>query len=169
MRIPTRFLLLALTLGVFTLSSTSSFAAPQVLGLIASAEPIPLTCEDGMCSAEISSTCLQKSRSAPVLGTAYKPAKDTQITLVVTDASGAQKTLPVAKHVEINSFSMYHSVVIRVPEKFVTGPGNGKASLSVGRLASAIPVAIKGDPRPFNRARNSTLYWAFACSCGCGL
>ena len=53
-------------------------AAPQILGLMASAEPVPMTCVDGTCTAELSSVCLQQQRPTPLTGTVYRPAKATQ-------------------------------------------------------------------------------------------
>lgn len=145
MRIPTPVLFLVLISTAFPLSSVH--AAPQILGLIAPVEPVPLTCVEGTCSAEITSMCLQKDRPAPVLGTVYKPAKTTRITLVVEGHGGLRRTLPIAKYVEIKSFSMYYLVSIRVPEDVVATLGEGKAALVIEPLSSAIPVTVEGDPK----------------------
>ena len=56
-------------------------AAPQILGLVATTAPTPLTCSDGMCSAQFSAFCLQQHRISPTAGTAYRPAKGTALTL----------------------------------------------------------------------------------------
>ena len=148
MRILTYPLFLALMSTGFILAPTPVYAAPQILGLVASAEPVPLTCENGMCAAEITSMCLQKSRPAPVYGTAYKLAKKSRITLILTSSDGVQKTFPIAEQVEIKSFSMYHSVSLRVPDDVVAKLGKGHAAVVIEPLASAIPVALKDDPKP---------------------
>ena len=148
MRILTYPLFLALISTGFILAPTPVYAAPQILGLVASAEPVPLTCENGMCAAEITSMCLQKSRPAPVYGTAYKLAKKSRITLILTSSDGVQKTFPIAEQVEIKSFSMYHSVSLRVPDDVVAKLGKGHAAVVIEPLASAIPVALKDDPKP---------------------
>jgi hypothetical protein len=148
MRNLTPLLFLSLVAVAFTLSP--AHAAPQILGLVASAEPVPLTCEGGTCSAEITSICLQKSRPAPVYGTAYKLAKNSRISLVVTGSDGKKKTFPIAEHVEIKSFSMYHSVSLRVPEDVVSRLGKGEAAVMIEPLASATPVALKDDPKPLS-------------------
>ena len=63
-------------------------AAPQILGLIASDAPVPMTCAGGTCTAELSSVCLQQHRPTPATGTVYRPAKGTHITLTVTGPNG---------------------------------------------------------------------------------
>ena len=60
-------------------------AAPQILGLLATNAPTPLTCNDGICSAQFSAFCLQQHRKSPTAGTAYRPAKRTALTLTAVD------------------------------------------------------------------------------------
>lgn len=61
---------------------------PQVLGLIASATPIPLTCDGDMCTALVSSFCLQEDRLPPIAGQLYDPAGAGLVTLVLHTADG---------------------------------------------------------------------------------
>jgi len=66
MRFKTLAFFVALPLTAIALSPAQ--AAPQILGLIASADPVPMTCVDGTCTAELSSVCLQQHRPTPPTG-----------------------------------------------------------------------------------------------------
>ena len=123
-------------------------AAPQILGLVASLKPVPMTCAIGVCSAEITSICLQEHRRSPDSGTAYKPAAGSILNLVMVAGDGSKKTLPVADKVSIKSLRGFMSVAISVPEATVRRLGTGEAALTIGPLASAIPVTAAGGSDP---------------------
>lgn len=59
-------------------------AAPQILGLVASTAPVPMTCTAGQCSAEVPAFCLQRERTMPRIGTAYRAGPGSRITLGFT-------------------------------------------------------------------------------------
>jgi len=124
-------------------------AAPQILGLIASATPIPMTCADGTCTAELSSVCLQQHRLTPTTGTVYRPARDTLITLTVAGPNGVRR-MPVAATLSYVSLRQFSAVKVSLPEATVRRLGSGAARLSVSPMASLIPVAIEGDPKPLS-------------------
>ncbi len=140
--------------SIFILSSVLTFfvyatpvsAAPQILGLVASVEPTKLQCVNGICSGEFSAFCLQEHRKSPSAGTAYLPSKNTQLTLSV-----AGKQIPLQSQAKYTSIRNYTAVQISLPEQLVQSFGAGPASLSVGKMASLIPVAKNGDPNPISR------------------
>ena len=148
MRFKTLVCLAIFPLTAIALPSASAWAAPQILGLIASNEPIPMTCAGGTCTVELSSVCLQEHRPTPPTGTVYRPARGTQITLSVTGPDGMTRRRPVATALTFISLRQFSAVKVSLPEAMVRQLGNGTARLSVGRMASIIPVAIKGDPNP---------------------
>jgi len=129
---------------------SSAQAAPQILGLIASTEPIPMTCVGGTCTAQLSSVCLQEHRPTPLTGTAYRPAKGTHINLTVTGPHGVNRQMPVAAALTFISLRQFSAVKVSLPEATVRQLGDGAARLSVGPMASLIPVAVKGDPNPLS-------------------
>jgi hypothetical protein len=149
-----RFKLLAifaiLPLVAIALPPAPAQAAPQILGLIASNEPVPMTCVGGTCTAELSSVCLQQHRATPPTGTVYRPAKGTQITLTVTGPDGVNHRLRVEAVLSFTSLRQFSAVKVSLPEATVRRLGNGAAKISVGPMASVIPVAIKGDPKPLS-------------------
>ena len=146
MRFKTLALLAAFPLTAIAL--TPAQAAPQILGLIASNEPVPMTCQDGTCTAELSSVCLQQHRPTPPTGTVYRPAKGTQITLTVTGPNGVKHRLPVAAALKFKSQRQFSAVKVSLPEATVRQLGDGTAWLSVGSASSVVPVANEDDPDP---------------------
>jgi hypothetical protein len=148
MRFKTLAFLATLPLTAIALSPAPAQAAPQILGLIASIEPVPMTCVGGICTAELSAVCLQQHRPTPPTGTVYRPAKRSHITLTVTGPSGVNHRLPVAATLSFTSLRQFSAVKVSLPEATVRRLGDGAAWLSVGPMASIIPVAIAGDPNP---------------------
>jgi hypothetical protein len=125
-------------------------AAPQILGLIASAKPVPMTCVDGTCTAELSSVCLQQHRPTPSTGTVYRPATSTVITLTVAGPNGENRRLRVDAVLEYKSLRQFSAVKVSLPEATVRRLGNGAAMISVSPMASLVPVAFEGDTTPLS-------------------
>lgn len=125
-------------------------AAPQILGLVATAAPLPMHCAEGVCSVEVSGVCLQENRMAPAAGTAYKAAKGSDLTLVVQNRDGVQQTLAVTDLADIRSLRLFNSVKVSLPEHVIRqfGGDGVQASLSVGPMVSAVPVPVAGDDNP---------------------
>ena len=148
MRFKTLAFLATLPLTTIALASAPAQAAPQILGLIASNEPVPMTCTGGTCTAELSSVCLQQHRDTPPTGTVYRPATRTHIILTVTGPDGIKRRLPVAAALSFTSLRQFSAVKVSLPEATVRRLGDGQAKLSVGPMASIIPVAVEGDSNP---------------------
>jgi hypothetical protein len=133
-------------------------AAPQVLGLVASAEPQPLVCRDGACSLYLSSFCILERRAPPEPGTAYAPApaqgsaEGAAMTLVLTRADGARLRLPAAGHLSFTSYGGYASVRASLPEAELARLGGVAAALEVGARATLVPEPVPGDPDPLDAA-----------------
>ncbi len=142
----------AFFLSVVAAFPLTGHAAPQILGLVATATPLPFSCVDGVCSVEVSGVCLQEHRPAPVTGTAYRAVKGSELTLVVQNRDGVKQTMAVAELVEIRSLRVFSSVSVSLPEHVVqklSGVGV-QAFLSVGPLTSVLPVAEAGDENPLS-------------------
>ena len=76
-------------------------AATQILGLAATGGPVPLHCEDGRCTAEFSSFCLQRDRKGPGFEAQYRVGDGQDLTLVVVDGAGVERRLAAAGLVTI--------------------------------------------------------------------
>jgi hypothetical protein len=144
---PAKFLSVCLSLLFIAFAAPVS-AAPQILGMVATVEPIPLTCSEGICQAEITTVCLQEHRDAPMPGRAYKAGVGTEITLNILGQSGQQKSIAVSQKISITARRHYTSVVLSMPENALRKFGKGAASISVGALASAVPVPRNSDKTP---------------------
>lgn len=125
-------------------------AAPQIIGLVATDEPTKLICADGVCKAEFSAFCLQQHRQSPTSLTQYRPSRITELTLSVTGMDGKIQRLPVAHKSTFVSLRNFAAVEISLPSHLVKSLGDGAPSLSVGSLASLIPVAQPGDDNPLS-------------------
>ena len=130
------------------LPTGGAYAAPQILGMVATAEPMPLVCAGGTCSAEFSTFCLQDKRVPPRSGTAYTVARGEGLTLVVTASDGSERRLPAAGLVRVTSARAYMAVTVSVAEPDLKALGATRASITVGRRVSLVPVPVPGDPWP---------------------
>ncbi len=146
-----------ISMFAFILSVVAAFpfagnAAPQILGLVATATPLPLRCVEGVCSVEISGVCLQEHRPAPAAGTAYRVAEGSELTLVVQNRDGVKRTMAVTELVEIRSLRLFNSVSVSLPEHVIQELSGDvvQASLSIGPLTSVLPVAEAGDETPLS-------------------
>jgi hypothetical protein len=143
----------ALLFSAAGLSTNAAQAAPpQILGLVATASPTPLICENGKCWAEFSAFCLQQHRKAPDAKTAYVPAADTKLTLRLIGADGTVRTMDAAPLVKIESERIFLSVRMVLPEAVIRGLNGTRAAISVGKLASLVPVITKDAVHPMTAA-----------------
>lgn len=151
-----RFLLAAIAAALMALVAGTAGAAPQALGLVATASPTPLICRDGECAAMFASFCLQQHRIAPYLGTLYRPAGGTEITLVVTTADGGEFRLPGTDHLRFRAGADYTLVRISIDEDKIAALDGVQVAVAVGRHASLAPLAIAGDADPLSRRELAT-------------
>jgi len=123
-------------------------AAPQILGLVAYNEAVPLKCGWGECSAELITLCLQKHRDNPRPNTPYSFHGEGQATLIVTDAAGNQKRLPAADHVRVTSARSFTAVRVELTERKLRELGGVSVAVTVDKGMSLIPVPKTGDLNP---------------------
>ena len=150
---PTKIITVVISL-LFIALSTSAIAAPQILGLVATSQPLPLTCKNGTCKVEVTTVCLQEHRVAPMPGRAYTAGKGTEITMNIAAANGLRKSISVSKKISIIAQRHYTSVVLSLPEnvlnQFGYDKGQARASITVSALASAVPVPKASDKKPLS-------------------
>ena len=143
-------------LAVFVLSPAPGAAAPQMLGLVAAAEPTVLSCENGKCSAEFSAFCLQANRMAPVPGRQYAMAEGQGVQLLVTLGDGTTRKMAAKHLVSAKSVRGFSSVRMSVPEVAVAALSRGRTvtriALQISPLATLIPVPHAGDAEPIDQA-----------------
>jgi len=140
-------LLLLSAVAATAFGGTSSIAAPQILGLVASADPLPLNCENGICATQASSFCLQKWRLSPPAGTTFSVASNRGLRLIATLKDGSQIVVPNPK-MSIVASRGHTSVQLSVDVKWMTSRGYQSAALEIGENVSLIPHEMANDPKP---------------------
>jgi hypothetical protein len=123
-------------------------AAPQILGVIAYNEPVPLSCATGQCWAELVTLCLQKERANPLAGTAYRFHGPGAAELVITDANGNQRRLPAAEYLNVKVARGFTAVRVELTERDLRELGGVSAAITVSKGMSLVPVEVAGDPDP---------------------
>ncbi|MFQ5954337.1 MAG: hypothetical protein ACE5JZ_04665 [Kiloniellales bacterium] len=126
-------------------------AAPQMLGVVAGAEPKPLHCADGTCTVEFSAFCLQRERDVPAWGTVYTVLEPAKIELVAKLADDNEIRLPVGDIARITSARGHWAVTVALPEAVVRGLDASEVGISVGELVSLVPEPVAGDPNPLSQ------------------
>src|SRR4030095_1171949 len=98
-----------LLLGI-VMGGTPAGAAPQILGLMASNTPVPLTCTGEACTAIAGTFCLQHDRDIPTYGTPYGATHPEQLTLAVMTPSGDVLRLPGGDWLRFSGYDGYTTV-----------------------------------------------------------
>lgn len=143
----------ALVITASFAAGTMAFAAaagagPQALGLVATAEPVPLQCQYGSCDAFLSAFCLEEQRPAPYKRTAYRPAPGTAITLVVRTRDGRTLRLAGDQWLAFRTNYIYASVTASVDQQRLARLAPVSAAVEVGPLASLVPFPVEHDAKP---------------------
>lgn len=112
---------------------------PQVLGLIASAEPIPLNCAGGTCTALVSSFCLQEDRPSPAAGQRYDTAGAGDVTLVVYRTDGTTTEFSAAGLLGYVSEGDFTRTRVELPEKRLASLGAAEVAVRIAPLVSLMP------------------------------
>lgn len=134
--------------ALFAAHATPASAAPQILAALPVQSGIDLTCEDGLCAAQLTTYCLQRERPAPGMGTAYVPAKPEHFTLVLQGDNGNEVRVPAGEHMRFIENRGFMSVAASIETGRLRTLGASRARIVVWEGASLIPVAQAGDPDP---------------------
>lgn len=143
---------LAVTLAVTLVIAGPATAAPQILGLVATPEAVPLTCENGQCDAQFSAFWMQIDRRIPSRGRPYTPGPGTELTLSFDTPGGKRRAITISHAVTIKAERGFHSVRIAVPETMVKSLGGSAPAITIAKAAAAVPVFIGEELKPLNAA-----------------
>ncbi len=127
-------------------------AAPQSLGLVATAQPVPMICDQGGCVAQLSSFCLQRERRPPGDRTPYHVASGAGLWLHLTDADGGHRRVPAEGFARLVSSRGYAGIEAQVSSADMAVLGAVEISLEVGRLVTLFPESVADDPNPITAA-----------------
>lgn len=148
--------IVAAAIALFALLPGGAWAAPQIMGLVATAEPVPMQCAGGQCTALLSAFCLQEKRLPPNFYSAYLPAASDQVVLVVTAADGGTTRMEAGGLVEFRSRYGYTAIEARLPLDRLAVMQPISLALDVRPRAAMLPVAKAGDPDPLTAEEIAT-------------
>ena len=135
------FALVALTL------STASHAAPQLLGIIATATPVKLHCDGDTCRTELSTICMQVHRDTPERHQPYQ-AYDLNVFSVVTKTQAGETVHIALDQASFRAERGYTATSIEFSMDTLKARGLTPIALSVTKGGVLIPTAVAGDPNP---------------------
>ena len=127
-------------------------AAPQSLGLVATAQPVPMICDDGGCVAQLSSFCLQRERKSPDYRAPYYIAGGAGLWLHLTDAAGGHRTVPAEGLARLVATYGYTGIEASVSAADMAALGAVEISVEVGSLVTLLPESVADDPNPITAA-----------------
>lgn len=132
----------AVALITFSLMGFSPASAePQILGLIASLEPISLQCERGQCSAEFTSYCIEQNRRPPILGTVYNIYDPATLIVEGVREDGQTFRIQAPGPLAIASARGRSAVSMSVPASYLKANQLASLRVTVGERATLIPLA----------------------------
>ncbi len=123
-----------------SLTTAQNGMPPQVLGLVAHATPIPLTCEDGSCTALVSSFCLQEDRPAPGDGQRYQTAGAGDVTLVVRKRDGSVNEFSAAGLIDYESEGHFTRTRVSMDASRLASLDAAEVAVRIAPMVSLIPV-----------------------------
>ncbi len=133
---------------LFILGASQVAAAPQILAVIASAEPVTLQCERGECRAEFTVYCIEKLRSSPLPGTVYSFHDPSTLVLDGVRREGSTIRLAGSELLTITTERGHTAVRMSLPSRVLRQFDLASVRVSVGAGASLIPQPIAGDRWP---------------------
>ncbi len=144
---------LAVAVALLTLWPAGASAAPQMLGVIATLEPVPLICARGVCSAEFTAFCLQERRASPARGTAYAAHDPRRIILTgVKKGTGKTVRLAAADALGIAAERGHSAVRMSVQVDVLRRHNLAALSVEVAEGVTLVPVPVAGDSRAYTEA-----------------
>ncbi len=147
-----RLLAATMSAPLLVFGSWSAHAAPQVLGLVATLEPVQLQCDRGVCSAELGTICLQKHRASPAKGQRYLIHDPDAMTAAGETPDGAQVALSVDDGFTVESLRGHSAIRISAPAHLMRSLGLDSIAISVERNVALVPEPVPGDRRPQTEA-----------------
>lgn len=138
-----------IALGVISTVTLSAIAtaAPQILAVASTDIPIPLYCERGECSAELTAICLQEHRASPQAGHNYYIHGDKKLRLTLTTTKGNQidlTNLPT----ELKTARSHTALRVSLKQNLLRDMDIKQIHVQVPKLITAIPVPKAKDTDP---------------------
>ncbi len=143
---------LAIALPLAMTPLVASNAAPQILGIVASAQPTTLYCADGECTAQLTAFCLTERRASPAKGTPYAAFNPQVIKVTGRRADGTSLPLDIADALKFSSARGHLAVKVSLPQAVMEQLQLASISLTIEDGLSLVPESRAGDPDPLTAA-----------------
>lgn len=131
---------------------SNAHAAPQVLALLSTQGPVPLTCQGGECAATFSSFCLQGERPSPPGGTPYQLAEAGAVKITGINRHGRKISLDPQRELTLTAVRTQVAVRISLPQQRLAELGLERISVTVGENVTLVPVPQPGDANPLSES-----------------
>lgn len=132
------------TAAILVGSATVVHAAPQILGVVATAEPLTMQCTDTQCRVQIPTLCLEATRTPPVTGQIYRPVKTSVFTVLARNGAGQTVRVPLA-HATFRAARGYTANEVTLPVSGLRARGLTPVALAMSAGTVLIPAPVPGD------------------------
>lgn len=144
MRALTKTIMAAAALAAFPITAN---AAPQLLGVIATSQPLKLECGAETCAVELSTFCLQSERDTPGRHYVYTPHDLSVFKIVAKNDAGETSELPLSA-AKVRAERGYTAARIEFSVRDLRKSGLIAKSLRVADGGVLVPMPVAGDPNP---------------------
>lgn len=142
---------LAIALPMTMASLAAAHAAPQVLGVVASAQPTTLFCAKGECTAQLTAFCLTEHLASPSRNTPYQAHNPQVVKVTGHRADGTKLTLDVADALRFSSARGHLAVKVSLPQAVMRQHALASITITVEDGLSLVPEPRANDPKPLTQ------------------
>lgn len=132
------------TFGALWVGLALAIEPPQALGLVAAAEPVPMTCENGRCDTVVSAFCLQQHHRSPFPTDLYREAKKGDVRVVARTHTGVEILLP-SEMLEFRPDPEYTAVRVSFTTSGAVDIDPASVHLTIAPNTSLVPIGIASD------------------------
>ncbi|WNJ98276.1 hypothetical protein L2D14_10360 [Thalassospiraceae bacterium LMO-JJ14] len=136
----------ALVLGVAALPFGAE-AAPQLLGVVATASPLKLQCDGNTCAVELTTFCMQSERKTPARDYAYSPHDLSVFKILVQDSDGKTAGVPL-KAAKVIAVRGYTAARFEFSVRELAERGQSAKAIEVASGGVLVPMPVPGDDNP---------------------
>jgi len=144
-----RYVVLCASFIAVLFFTPAAIAAPQVLAVAATQEPLDFQCYNGVCEVELSAMCLQKRRRFPTSDNVYHANDNHGFTLILRGAAGGESRIPAGDLISLRSKRSFTAVAVRIPQSDLESLGASGVALEVAEGISLVPETTEFDMYPF--------------------
>lgn len=142
-----RFSLITAASLAGAVAALPALAAPQILAVASTDLKLPVSCEAGECTVELTTICLQEHRGSPNIGAGYYVHGEKFFDLSGRTATGQEISLSHLP-LEITAARGHNAVRVAFRDTHLKKYGPLEVTISVPEDLSLVPLPIANDLRP---------------------